>query len=149
MNNRWVLFGCVLCLAGCHHNCSPLDDYLRGEHAIEIGVYGSRADSLFHLQNKICGNNVFFLVTDPSCSACIASAIDLYDLFQRYSNKESELYYYLVGENKELFDFYFYKSNPDYFKVLSDHVFLSSNCFGLPRGLYIIDNNIVQSYSLW
>lgn len=148
MKNRVVLLFFFSILQACSPQENVFMEYLSGARSYDIGVQGARADSLF--ANNISSqalSRAVVMVTDAKCSICISSAIDLYKSFQK-AETEYSLIILLDGPDRETFDYYWFRESfPD--QVKDARILLASRLEDLPKGIYVVEDNETQSFSLW
>lgn len=133
----------------CSSHKNTFNDYVSGARAIDIGINGALADSLFG--GVIPGQSLSHtavLYTDADCSACISSAIELYKSFKKAETSYS-LVILLGGPDRETFDYYWQREFPDGCSETHAFIILSPKIDDIPKGVYVVERNIAQHYSIW
>lgn len=135
--------------ASCAPRTNVFDEYLSGVRATDIDVQGENAATLFEgaVPQDLPEKTVVFY-TDGACSVCIASVIQLYTAF-RESRTDYSLLVLLDGPNQDLFDFYWKKNFSDEPLAERVQILLSPKTLDTPRGFYVVDGNVVNSFSIW
>lgn len=148
MRNKYFLFALLSLLVSCVPRDNIFNKYLSGTHVTDIGVQGERARELFEgtIPESLPDKTVVFF-TDATCSACIASVLLLYESYV-LSGTDYSLIVLLEGSSRDLFDYYWDKA------IAGDgsenvQIILSPKSLDLPKGFYVIDEEVVKSFSIW
>lgn len=136
-------------ISSCTNNRDIFLEYEKGYYAFDIGYNNLPVDSLFHINDIIrFSDPAAILLTDPSCSTCISTAIELHNCYQK-SQTTVQLIILLEGPDRSLFDYYFNQEAKTRKGEKPVHILLTNHGDNLPLGLYFIDDNTIQSYSVW
>lgn len=147
---RFVALPIIVCSCVVdHQGVKTLQHFLTGIYGEDIGVIGSRADSLFEYKCPFLDSEEPILVylSQASCSICIGKAIDCCNAFVD-AGAGMDMVVLLQGSELDTFKYYFQKERR---LINNKHIRLQlvTSLKDLPEGLFLIENKRVKNYSRW